>query len=1299
MPSLVGTTADFYATVWPCSHRSFYANGRFWVVYNDSTNEVYRTSTDGLTWTSPTAIRTATASYFNIWFDGTYLHYVYAMSSSLYYRRGTPNSDGTISWSTNEQTISTKYNHTANAMVSVDSDGYVWIGYFDYDGWNYYPFVIKSQYNNGIFGSGTITQLSTISDNTWRVTPIPLTSGKMLVLYAGDSPVKAKRWDGSSWGTEVAATSRIFLNYYYTAVAEGDDVHVVFLTTSPYDIRYVKYTYLSNSFSAETTLKAATTGTSAPVISITPTNDLYVFAATRTTGSPSGWIANHIYYIKYTASSGTWGPWRDWIDESVEQLSNSSRLTCFYKAYDGKIGLAYMTKTASPYNVKFAQIPNWLSGWNYRKCHMINSSSGAGTNYQVKIVAHYGTGTDSGADVYLNRHCRTDFGDVRFTESDGTTLLDYWFQGTGTENYSEYSGNPIQVLSNTGMDYPISVVKDGSYYYKYYTKPYAATGRKIYRAQSSDGKTGWTDNPSTPVLEGKAGTKYNNGVTCANVWKEDSTYKMLFSGVYSGDSVWRTFYATSPDGITWTVQNSDNPVLEPIGGWETNCEPWSVIKVGTTYYLWYNNVASGTNRATGLATSTDLINWTRDSNNPIFTNGRYMTSVVKYGSYYYLFIFNNQTNSLELYKDTSPTFYSSSRTFIQVAHSTVAGSSWEGTVIDAVWVMTDDITKSTFNATNNELWIYYGGYSSSTTNLGHGLLIEPSLNVLDGKKTVAIFWVEVADDLSTNTATIYIYYGNATATTTSNGDNTFIFFDDFLGTSLDSSKWQWNAGKGSITVANSEVRIYSAPSTGVNPAIQALNGIDPLNKKFECKMRFASLPTVRQYGFNARSNGYYFFWLATSPDSYDYYIAGTSSGYWEVVTWATNTNYICRSAHNSSGSKYERDSSSWTTTCTFASGTLLKILLGFYIYGYNDGTSNSVDMYVDWVFVRKWVDPEPAHGSWGSEESFIIQTLIESLGLAYSILEARAAITNELVSLSDIYNRTWTAKKTYTELLTLTGTFEREIQYLRTIVDSLKLVHTVSPFKYILCFETLFLIASRTSSAYFFRTLVECLSSLEAVTKQIGKTVFGLFTSLDAIRKQIDKSIFELFVPSDVTLKQTSTSIVSSLTLEEHRLVQSYKLATEVLSASETVIKRIGQLILAFLTLEEFFISLSYKLVLESLFSLANIQKEERKEMLSSLTLNASLTKTRLLSLTEALQLLEKWTRSFSHKCIESLKLLPTFSRLCSFILSLSASLTLQDKWEIPPIPLIAFARLIWKASYFGYLRWREKYFAKVRRR
>jgi len=361
-PSVVGTSTATTATSYPFQRKSFYANGRFWVFYcKDGSNMVYCTSTDGSTWTSPTTVRAASyGDRFSVWFDGTYLHYAYASASSIYYRRGTPNSDGSITWSADEQTVSTTYNTVFYPMVSVDSNGYVWIGYRDYDNVNlvYYPYVIKSGNNDGTWGTGTITQLSTTNNSGWRVSIVPLTSGKMLAVYAyNGATVRAKKWDGSAWGTEVATTSVIYNGYSHSAVAQGDDVHLTFLKSTGYDILYVKYTYSSNSFGSETTLQATATSTSAPVLSIdTSTNDLYVFAATTTTGTPSGWTANHIYYIKYTASTSSWGSWTDWIDETTEVLYAADRFTCFYKAYGDKIGLEYMTKTASPYNVKFAYL-------------------------------------------------------------------------------------------------------------------------------------------------------------------------------------------------------------------------------------------------------------------------------------------------------------------------------------------------------------------------------------------------------------------------------------------------------------------------------------------------------------------------------------------------------------------------------------------------------------------------------------------------------------------------------------------------------------------------------------------------------------------------------------------------------------------------------------------------------------------------------------------------------------------------------------------------------------------------------
>lgn len=72
-------------------------------------------------------------------------------------------------------------------------------------------------------------------------------------------------------------------------------------------------------------------------------------------------------------------------------------------------------------------------GWHFSKSHVINSQSGAGIGYQTRIVVHFGSGSDSGENVYLNGKCQADFDDIRFTSSDGTTLLDYWLESSNGE--------------------------------------------------------------------------------------------------------------------------------------------------------------------------------------------------------------------------------------------------------------------------------------------------------------------------------------------------------------------------------------------------------------------------------------------------------------------------------------------------------------------------------------------------------------------------------------------------------------------------------------------------------------------------------------------------------------------------------------------------------------------------------------------------------------------------------------------------------------------------------------------------
>ncbi len=66
--------------------------------------------------------------------------------------------------------------------------------------------------------------------------------------------------------------------------------------------------------------------------------------------------------------------------------------------------------------------------WNHRIQHEIKGSlEGAQSDYSIKFMVHYGSGTNSGENVYLKGMCNIDFSDIRFTNANGD-LLNYWVE-------------------------------------------------------------------------------------------------------------------------------------------------------------------------------------------------------------------------------------------------------------------------------------------------------------------------------------------------------------------------------------------------------------------------------------------------------------------------------------------------------------------------------------------------------------------------------------------------------------------------------------------------------------------------------------------------------------------------------------------------------------------------------------------------------------------------------------------------------------------------------------------------------
>ncbi|MEM1805107.1 MAG: DUF2341 domain-containing protein, partial [Nanopusillaceae archaeon] len=74
------------------------------------------------------------------------------------------------------------------------------------------------------------------------------------------------------------------------------------------------------------------------------------------------------------------------------------------------------------FSISFSQGENWLSGWEYRIPITITERSGNTlTDYQILVVINT-------QNLISQGKMRSDCGDIRFTDSNGITLLNYWIE-------------------------------------------------------------------------------------------------------------------------------------------------------------------------------------------------------------------------------------------------------------------------------------------------------------------------------------------------------------------------------------------------------------------------------------------------------------------------------------------------------------------------------------------------------------------------------------------------------------------------------------------------------------------------------------------------------------------------------------------------------------------------------------------------------------------------------------------------------------------------------------------------------
>ncbi|RLI41567.1 hypothetical protein DRO69_11410, partial [Candidatus Bathyarchaeota archaeon] len=245
------------------------------------------------------------------------------------------------------------------------------------------------------------------------------------------------------------------------------------------------------------------------------------------------------------------------------------------------------------------------------------------------------------------------------------------------------------------------------------------------------------------------------------------------------------------------------------------------------------------------------------------------------------------------------------------------------------------------------------------------------------KESDGNFWVKVPS-IPNGTKTIYVYYGNSQATSDSNGDAVFEFFDDFEGTEVDTAKWNIIGTTSNISISGSLLDVYISEHIENG---RIANGL--VASSYE--MPSGTIIEAKTKGDSTRRNH----WVAVGATG-DYGSIAPNWAYTEKgFTWYQNTSYDMITDSYSASRDYTTTSvtySKWheyridyidsNTLKFYIDGTLKATHTGDSVpstsrkpeLGGDDFSDVNYHIKYDWIRVRKYTSTEPT-ASVGSEES------------------------------------------------------------------------------------------------------------------------------------------------------------------------------------------------------------------------------------------------------------------------------------------------------------------------------------------
>ena len=599
---------------------------------------------------------------------------------------------------------------------------------------------------------------------------------------------------------------------------------------------------------------------------------------------------------------------------------------------------------------------SWLSGWSYRKSHVINSATGAGTNYQVRVEVCYTANAQEPETMIplitvvstLPAPSGHSFiSGQSATYWDGTYLHVWYGCGKGdsstdnifytnTSNFVNWATPTLVIDRSEGIRDPTSIVV-GDYIYLF-AQCFDNSNYHPIRLYKISKTANFADSNSytyvgAPIDMGSSGQFDEGRVASPCVVRIGSTYWMAYEALTEAGvfSIGRA-YATNIEG-PWTkdgqMRNSQGNVIYAPSGSTYDFVPDNFAGENTLS-IHYKN---GSNAVKMRYMKGDIPN-----NNMTLSS----TDIKPNDSYEEHNGFSDVgfINGLFTFLCCQP--YDGPKLYQQSADMTFLNQHCRTDFGDVRFTDDDGVTELDY-------WME---------------------TKVDG--SYAVFWVEVADSLSSNPATIYIYYGKTDATTTSNGEDTFLFFDDFPGTTYDTSKWQV-VGSPTITVSNGELNIQRSSYSG-SESVHGLRSktFQTDEKRVIVKAKTSTFSDTCKVRIDAD------YYSVQRADEINFESSASKINLQcdrRDAGGGISTTVMLEGA--SSGTYYTFYMTRWGST--YLKGWLNAEYKGQVTSNVNDGSTylglsvgewgshGTIVGTYDWIAIAKYVDPEPSHLGWGSE--------------------------------------------------------------------------------------------------------------------------------------------------------------------------------------------------------------------------------------------------------------------------------------------------------------------------------------------